>query len=318
MNEHPLVSVIVPAYNIAPWLGACVSSILAQTFGDFELLLVDDGSTDGTGEICDRFASDSRVRVIHRTNGGLSEARNTGLDAAVGEFIAFVDGDDLLAPDFLEVLYALAEQGAEIAECSFVRFSGEDAAFADSVESPAFFTREEALREHLAERRFRQTVWGKLIRRACIGDLRFPAGRIHEDEFFTYRMLANARVLAHTGTPLYGYRIRPDSLTHTESLIQRLDGLDARVERHTFIRERFPSLEAASAKALRFFCLYLAQMALREGDAAVFSDVRAVCDGISGRVGREGCTPKEVFWLASMGLSLTMTARLRNFLGIGL
>ena len=121
------ISVIVPIYNVEPYLHRCVDSLLLQTYQDFELILIDDGSTDNCGMICDEYAAlDDRIRVIHKLNGGLSDARNVGLEIATGEYIAFVDSDDWVARDYLECLFVtLCETGADICECNLIKTTGE-------------------------------------------------------------------------------------------------------------------------------------------------------------------------------------------------
>ena len=121
--SKPLVSIIVPVYQVVDYVGVCVESLLRQTYKNLEILLVDDGSTDGSGEICDEYANrDNRIRVIHQENQGLSAARNTGLDQALGEYVAFVDSDDAVLPDFIETLYDLADRyQADIVACAYER-----------------------------------------------------------------------------------------------------------------------------------------------------------------------------------------------------
>jgi len=186
-----LISVIVPVYKVEMWLRRCIDSILAQTFSDFELILVDDGSPDNCPQICDEYARrDSRVKVIHQKNGGLSAARNTGLDITRGKYITFVDSDDWIDSDFLEVLFRnIVEHDAQICQCNF-RFSFEDG----TAEIPSRNTAEISFLNKSAAihslfdydwNGFYIPVWGKLYSSTLFKNVRFKPGRIHEDNFMS-------------------------------------------------------------------------------------------------------------------------------------
>ena len=157
MQNLPLISVIVPVYKVEKYLDACVASILGQTYANLELILVEDGSPDNSGALCDAWAQkDPRVRVIHKENGGGGLARNVGLDAAKGELIAFVDSDDYIAPDMFAYLYSLLQQGADIAECDYVDVVEDGFVFPEEEGEVRFVTPEEALRGNLYDTHFRQ------------------------------------------------------------------------------------------------------------------------------------------------------------------
>lgn len=229
---RPLVSVIVPVYRVEEYLPACVDSILAQTYDNLEILLIDDGSPDGCGALCDAYAkSDGRVRVLHQPNGGLSAARNAGLALARGETISFIDGDDTVSPVFIE---ALLGAGADIAQCGFctdARLLGQ------SVPDFQLRTGREASLELQSDATGAFTVaWNKLYRRTLFDGLRFPAGRLHEDEFVTYRALWRAERCAIANEPLYHYRRRPDSIMGAGFSPKSLDALAALEERAAFYR----------------------------------------------------------------------------------
>ena len=231
-----MISIIVPVYNVSEYLPRCVESLLGQSGGDFEVILVDDGSTDGSGAICDSYAArDARVRCIHKENGGLSSARNAGLDAAVGERVLFVDGDDYLTPFALERLTALA--GA-YPTADFIQFryretdgswSGEDReSLPETVSGPA-----ELFRQLYALGGVGASSCTKLFRRELFRDLRFAEGIRHEDEELMTRLLPRCRRAVYTDLELYGYVTRSGSIIRSGFNPKSLDIfpiMDRRIE----------------------------------------------------------------------------------------
>ena len=216
MTDLPLISVVVPVYRVEKYLDHCIQSIAEQTYSNLEILLVDDGSPDGSGAICDRWAArDSRIRVFHKQNAGAGAARNTALDAARGEIITFVDSDDYLHPNMFSHLCGLMKDGVEIAECEIGITERDDLAMDDGTGAEILVCEtEEALRLHIQDEVFRQTPPNKLYRRECVGDIRFPEGNLIDDEFFTYKVLGNARKLAHSCACMYAYRQQSGSAMH--------------------------------------------------------------------------------------------------------
>ena len=183
------VSIIVPVYQVENYLHKCVDSILAQTFTDFELILVDDGSKDRSGQICDEYAEmDERVTVIHKENGGLSDARNHGMDRAAGNYVMLVDSDDYIAPTMVECLYqSILKENADIAACNFLYFFEDDRNQNFSTKIPSevlpgaeiFYNR-----KNDRSYGFWTVVWNKLYKSKVFGKLRFRVGKYHEDEFW--------------------------------------------------------------------------------------------------------------------------------------
>ena len=219
---------------------------------------------DGSGVICDDWAAkDSRIKVIHKENGGGGAARNTALDAASGELIAFVDSDDYIAPDMYAHLYGFVQNGADIAECGFVTTADDGAEFPSCDPKITEYTREEAMREHIQDTVFRQLIWNKLYRREMIGDIRFPVGTAIDDEFFTYQVLGNARKLVRSTKVCYAYRQQPDSIMHQTYSLKRLEGIRAKQQRLQYLKENMPSLAYEAETALFFFCIYAMQMSLQ-------------------------------------------------------
>lgn len=238
---HPAISLIVPVYNIAPYIGACLASIRAQSFGDFEAIIVNDGSTDDSLAVISKaIAEDSRFRIITRPNGGLSAARNTGLDAAQGDVIGFVDGDDWLEPDFLRLMHdALTESSADWVSCGLWLDHGEGGAFIHSTvhDAPKLPEQSDDASETVLEDMISWTgvvrhfpsAWNKLYRRKLIGKLRFPVGLLYEDHPFFCACAARTTQMARVPRALYHWRqdragrISADAST---KLFQQFDILD--------------------------------------------------------------------------------------------
>ena len=238
---EPLISIIVPVYRVEAYLDRCMESLLAQTYENLEIILVDDGSPDRCPAICDSYAEkDRRVRVIHQDNAGLSGARNTGIEAAGGDYLAFVDSDDYVSRDFIRTLYELLEEtGCAISQCRFSYVQGEP--LRGTRERNYHIYRGESLMEQLYGQEEEATcfvvAWNKLYRRELFDRIRYPAGRIHEDEATTYRLFHEGKKLVFTERILYGYyTANPGSITAVFSS-KRLQWLTAQEERIRFFQE---------------------------------------------------------------------------------
>lgn len=232
-----MISVIVPVYNVEPYLRKCLDSIVGQTFRDLEILVIDDGSTDGSGKICDEYAEkDERVRVFHTENRGLSAARNLGLDNASGEWIGFVDSDDWIESDMYEVLLDKAlETGADVVECGLCK--ERDDITIEHKREEMLLSGMEAVEALLCGRLF-DYAWDKLWERKCFEELRFPINRVHEDTAITYRAFAEAKTVCSIPQIKYHYVHRPNSLSTTYN-IENLIGFWLSVkEQHDFLWNR--------------------------------------------------------------------------------
>ncbi len=232
------IAVIIPVYNVEFYLRRCVDSILNQTFTDFELILVDDGSPDGCPAICDEYAArDSRVHVIHQENGGLSAARNAGIDWAFAnsdsQWIMFVDSDDWVHPKILETLFAAAQTSClDIAACRFQKTTGcvDDALGIPAVEiyTPEdYWTKEEAP----------MIACAKLYKKTVFCKLRYPIGKLHEDEFVTYKALFASPAIAVIPAPMYYYFQNPSGITKSVWTGNRMDAIAAQLEQISFFKE---------------------------------------------------------------------------------
>ncbi|MBQ7649507.1 MAG: glycosyltransferase [Victivallales bacterium] len=264
-GQWPMISVIVPVFRVEKYLEECVSSILAQSYANLEIILVDDGSDDNCPAICDGFqANDNRVKVIHKKNGGLSQARNYGLRIATGDFIGFVDGDDWIESGMYEaMLSAMLETGADIAVCNYHKESSDSKSIQRGEESSErkLYSSEEAMRIILSSTGFiRNTVWNKLYRRSVLANVIFPEGKLYEDTPWTGKVVCKAKKVICLASPLYHYLVRSDSLSHDDRQIVRrtMDKNEMLEQRLAFIRENCPDLEKlALCEFLNQFCIGL-------------------------------------------------------------
>ena len=210
-----LISVIVPVYNVEAYVAKCIESIQNQSYQHLEIILVDDGSTDDSGDICDQYAAyDDRIKVIHQENGGISAARNTGIEAANGDYITFVDSDDYIAPNMYEdMLHILKDNDLDILECT--AFRDKDGTIIEGCNdgSLEIFNRHEALK--MAMHDCFIAVWSQMYKRSAIGDVRFPVGRKFEDTAVSYLFIANTNRVGHINRCYYYYRLNPNSITQT-------------------------------------------------------------------------------------------------------
>ena len=324
--DAPLISVIVPVYKVEKYLDRCVQSIVDQTYRNLEIILVDDGSPDNCGNMCDAWAEkDARIKVIHKKNGGGAQARNVGLDLGSGDYIAFVDSDDFLLPQMYESLMnTVLQTGCEIAECGYHRVEQDTAPADTAVSEPVrIFTAEEALRENIKDHICRQLVWNKLYHRDVLRDVRFVEGRFIDDEFFTYRTLGNACKVAVISDKLYCYRQQQGSAMHQRYSPKWIDAVDAKLCRLQYVKERFPTLTGEAHVSLLFTCMYHGQLALShlsgEEKQQVFLYLKTV-------LSRCGMLPKEErkslpfthqCWLRMAFLNLVLCCRLRNLMKVG-
>lgn len=210
-----LISVIVPVYNVESYIAECIESIQNQTYMNLEIILVNDGSTDASGDICDKYAAyDERIQVIHKENAGVSAARNTGIEAANGDYIGFVDSDDYIAPTMYEdMLKLMAEHDLDIIECTAFRNNGDTNIEGCNNGSLEIFNRDEALKMAMYD--CFVAVWSQLYKRRVISDVRFPIGRKFEDSAVSYLFIANTKRVGHINRCLYYYRLNPNSTTQT-------------------------------------------------------------------------------------------------------
>lgn len=240
---NPKISIIVPVYKVEKYIHKCIDSILAQTFTDFELILVDDGSPDNCGKICDEYVKkDRRIKVIHKKNGGLSDARNAGIEIARGDYIGFVDSDDYIEPDMYELLYDICiENNCEIASCSSTIYF-KNKTVVNGGHDLIIHEREEAMKTMLEGRLYDEVVWVKLFKSELFDDVRFPVGKIYEDTAVTYKLIDKSNRVGCIGKAKYNYIKREGSVMDNAIKNIRLDAIDIYNEMYEFINLRYPKL----------------------------------------------------------------------------
>lgn len=244
MKLKPKISIVVPVYNVAKYLKRCIDSILAQTFSDFEVILVNDGSTDESSEICDLYASkDNRVRVIHKPNGGLSSARNIGIENATGTYIGFVDSDDYIAEDMYEVLYRnIQREQADMSLCSLFDVYGDKVQKIERNPRYMVLDAEEAIRIVLEAKITSVTAVNKLYRRELFDNVKYPEGRVAEDAFVIVQLLKQCRKVVLTTEQKYYYIHREGSITTRKFSKRDCDVIDAYLLNLQIIEEEYPSI----------------------------------------------------------------------------
>lgn len=217
MNENILVSVVIPVYNVERYLNRCVDSVINQTYKNLEIILVDDGSTDNCGNICDQYLTcDDRIKVIHKKNGGLSDARNYGLDVAHGDYICFIDSDDFISNYYVEkMINAAIKNNSDICACNFKYIDEFGKEWIREEKKEKVYSPEEAIRDIFTA--FQHTevmVWNKIYKRNLFADnrIKFPVGKIHEDNFTTYKLYDKANSISLINDKLYYYLQRSDSI----------------------------------------------------------------------------------------------------------
>lgn len=252
MNSNipePLISLIVPVYNVADYLETCLQSIINQTYKNLEIIVVDDGSDDGSSALCDDYARmDQRIRVIHLPHGGVSMARNAGLDMATGEFLGFVDSDDWIEPDMYEMLYTLLiDNAADVSACSyFLDQRGKASKIINNSGELYVFSKKEIIRALVKNEQVKSYLWAKLFKRNLFDRLSFPVGRVYEDVAVLYKVFYASQKVVMIGQPKYHYMI------HKNNSITR-GGYDPVNEYHYFLslyeQDRFVRKENLSADA---------------------------------------------------------------------
>lgn len=237
----PLISVIVPVYKVEKYLNRCVDSILAQTFTDFELILIDDGSPDNCGKICDEYEQkDSRIHTIHQKNGGLSSARNSGIDWVFqnsdSQWLTFIDSDDWVHPQYLDLLLSAANtHSADISICEYTEIDKYFISAPVNDSSAQKLTPEEIF----VCRRVTATIaCAKLYKKICFKDIRYPAGKLHEDEFTTYKILFQKSHISYLNENLYFYYTNPNSIVRSEWSPKRLDAIEALEEQIAYFQKK--------------------------------------------------------------------------------
>lgn len=242
--QEPLISVIVPVYKVEAYLERCVDSLRNQTYRNLEIILVDDGSPDSCGEMCDELAAqDSRIRVVHKENGGLSSARNAGLDCMTGEYVGFVDSDDWVKPEMYECLYRLMQENdAQIACCGIARCDGTcvKSYFNDNLEDEFTLDTLGALCELTYNYRITNSVCDKLYQVDIFCGLRMKTGMLYEDAQIQPYCISRARRICYTAKPMYRYFLSPNSILRGDFSLRHYDNILTSQERQALYAARYP------------------------------------------------------------------------------
>lgn len=277
-----LISIVVPIYKVEKYIHRCIDSILDQTFTDFELILVDDGSPDNCGKICDEYAEkDSRIHVIHKENGGLSDARNAGIDWVFehsnSEWISFIDSDDWIHPKYLEALYnAVKETGCEISICGYEETTGDSPKVDDSKLQAESVNTEDFFCEHNVNA---VVAWGKLYKKELFREIRYPVGKLHEDEFTTYKLLFQYENCAFVNQPLYFYYKNNDGITKSKLNIRRMVVFDAYQLQLSFF-ENSGFVKAQNKTLSRIANTYVSYIESLENDTNHFPEIKRLKKGL--------------------------------------
>lgn len=325
MEALPLISVIVPIYKIPNYIDRCLKSICEQSYKNLEIILVDDGSPDECPQKCDEWSkNDARIQVIHKSNGGLSDARNAGIKKATGEYISFIDGDDWIEEDFFTVLMHLIKKNdADIAEVGY-RYYIEGKAYK---KTNLQYECENIDRYHamqsLIENKIPQVVWNKLYKRDIVTDIPFVLGKYHEDEFWTYQVIDRVNIYTRGEYVGYNYFQRNDSIMGEAYSVKRLDAIEAKVCRQKYLELHKNKLADAARKNLLFSCLYHGQCARRE---LIGKDRRHALCLLKETFLANRMSPKEYkqmrisqqIWIRLGCLSFDVSCGIRNLLTIGL
>ena len=253
----PIISIIVPIYNVGKYLPKCIESILNQTFKNFELILVNDGSTDNSGVVCDDYAKkDTRIKIVHKSNGGVSSARNAGLYVAKGEYIGFVDPDDYIDKNMYEKLYRLCiDNNSDIAICRFNREINGKIQNKESTEEIIELNNMEAMNELFKGNLYRFSLCNKLFSKKCFNDVLFPEERIHEDLSTTYKLFANSKKAVYINYCGYIYVRRENSIltsTYNEKRLQAFIAWDEIIE---FIDKNYYEIIEQVIATFTYWCV---------------------------------------------------------------
>lgn len=254
--NNPLISIIVPCYKVEEYLDKCIESIVKQTYKNLEIILVNDGSPDNCAQICDDWAKrDSRIKVIHKENGGLSSARNAGLDIAKGEYISFIDSDDFIDITFIEFLYLkLKESNADISCCGYYHYFNADLKEIRHFKNINLVMNScEAIIKMNTIGYFGVGSWNKLYKSELFNDIRFPIGKLSEDWFILYKLIDKANKITYNSEPKYYYRQRKGSITRNIKI--NYDCEEASKNCLEFCRENYPLAVDSAIQSYTLACI---------------------------------------------------------------
>ena len=253
---NPLVTIIIPVYNVKHYLEVCIHSIIEQSYHNLEIIVVDDGSTDGSSELCDLLQKqDQRIQVIHQENAGLSGARNTGIQNASGEYVAFVDSDDYIHPDYvLHQLNRLLETNADFVISGFSAVTDGKITSVAVPEENVLLNTHEAMTLFLNQKNYFNTACNKIYKTSLFQDIRFPERKIFEDFATIYRVIDKSKQVATLPESLYFYQFRDNSIMHESFSPKKLQLIQHAEEIVVFISQRYPKLLEQAHYCLLYCC----------------------------------------------------------------
>lgn len=242
--KNDLISIIIPVYKVEKYLEKCIESVLKQTYTNLQIILVDDGSPDNCGKICDEYAKkDSRIEVIHKANGGLSDARNVGISKAKGRYIGFVDSDDYIKEDMYEILLNLIKKyDADVSICNLYDVIDGNECIRNKENGIREYSRLDILKKVLLDKNIQSYAWNKLYEKELFDEIKYPIGKKYEDIGTTFYLFEKCNKIVVTSEPEYYYLKRADSLVNnvTESTI--LDYTEIIIQRYLYIKQNIKEL----------------------------------------------------------------------------
>jgi glycosyltransferase involved in cell wall biosynthesis len=250
INNKPLISVIVPVYNVEKYIERCLDSIINQTYNNLEIILVDDGTQDHSGDICDEYAKrDNRITVIHKANGGLSDARNCGIEHSTGEYLTFIDSDDYIDCDYVEFLFNLVKKGYKLALCSLhVVYPKKSKACDLGSGKEIVVSGKECIEMLCYSEEVDTSAYAKLIHRSLFNSVRFPKGRIFEDHGTSYLLFDQCDKIICGFVPKYYYVIRDNSIVTSPFSLKKLDLIDMTNQMADYVSNKYPDLKDATLR----------------------------------------------------------------------
>ncbi len=249
-----LISVVLPIYNVEDYLEKCMDSVLNQTYSNIEIILVDDGSPDSCPKMCDEYVKkDKRVKVVHKENGGLSDARNAGIKASNGEYITFIDSDDYVDKDYIEFLYnTIKKENADIAIGAHRVLYDSGKIIEKATHENSILKPKKVLERILYDDGIDLSAWGKLYKISLFEDIKFPKGRLFEDSATTYMLVDKSKKIAINSESKYNYIIRKDSISNAKFSPKKMDLITSTREMSEYIKNKYPDLENAANRRLMY------------------------------------------------------------------
>lgn len=249
-----LVTIVVPVYKVEKYIDRCIKSILNQTYKNLEIILVDDGSPDNCGKICENYAQkDERIKVVHKENGGLSDARNAGISISNGKYISFIDSDDYIDPEYIELLYkTIKKDKSDMAISSHKVIYENGTVLEKATKEESILKPKEVLKRILYDDGIDLSAWAKLYKIELFKEIRYPKGRLFEDAATTYKLVDKCEKISIISRSTYNYIIRGNSITNINFSEKKMDLIISTEEMCNYIKKKYPDLEEAANRRLMY------------------------------------------------------------------